>query len=231
VASVFEIPIFPLSNVVLFPRLRAPLHIFEPRYRQMTEAALAGDRRIGMVAVRPSQVTSIQQDPATYSIGCAGIIEDYELLPDGRYNIVLFGTERFRIRCERPRTPTRLYRIAEVELLEEADDPEDSVEFARQRADLASLFSELLNPLATIGGRSTANQLGARTPTPNSLDKIENAALTHYIASTFNFTTEERQALLEEVGHRARIERLCVLLRFALAGRSAPRVPPSGSLH
>ena len=62
-ASVVELPIFPLSDVVLFPQLHVPLHIFEQRYRQMTEAALAGDRRIGMVAVLPAQIASTHDDP------------------------------------------------------------------------------------------------------------------------------------------------------------------------
>lgn len=73
-----ELPIFPLSEVVLFPGLRVPLHIFEPRYRQMLEAALAGEPRIGMVAVLPAQVASMDGDPATFSIGCAGTIEACE---------------------------------------------------------------------------------------------------------------------------------------------------------
>ena len=67
-----EIPIFPLQQVVLFPRVRCPLHIFEPRYRQLTEAALAGDRRIGMVAVRPEHANAMAGDPPVFGVGCEG---------------------------------------------------------------------------------------------------------------------------------------------------------------
>jgi Lon protease-like protein len=230
-ATVVELPIFPLPDVILFPGLRVPLHIFEPRYRQMMEAVLASDGRIGMVAVLPAQIDSMHGNPATFSIGCAGTIQDCERLADGRYNVVLLGAERFRIRCERPPTATRLYRIAEVELLEEANDLEDSAEFVRQHADLVSLFSELSNRLRSIGKLVATDCADDRARAANALDESENAVLINSIASAFNFTTEEKQALLEEDGRCARFERVCALLRFALAELHAGEVPNSGSLH
>ena len=83
-----EIPIFPLSNVVLFPQIHCPLHIFEPRYRQMTQAALDGDRRIGMVAVRPDAVSEIRGDPPVFHVGCVGTIVEHQQLDDGRFNLL-----------------------------------------------------------------------------------------------------------------------------------------------
>ena len=65
------LPIFPLSNVVLFPAIQTPLHIFEARYRQMVEHALAGDRRIGMVTVEPERVLDMSGDPPVFAIGSA----------------------------------------------------------------------------------------------------------------------------------------------------------------
>src|SRR5580765_6957446 len=88
------LPIFPLPNVVLFPNVFLPLHIFEARYREMVSDAIAGDRMIGMVLLRP------------------GWEHDYERLSDGRYNIILRGLERFRILEE---DPSRIYRRAIVE--------------------------------------------------------------------------------------------------------------------
>ena len=70
------IPIFPLENVVLFPRVQVPLHIFEPRYRQMARAALDGDQRIGMVVVRPENTGEMQHSPEVFPIGCVGEIHD-----------------------------------------------------------------------------------------------------------------------------------------------------------
>jgi hypothetical protein len=91
------IPIFPLPNVVLFPNVFLPLHIFEARYRQMVEAALSGDRIIGMVLLRPGWEGDYEGRPPVYPIGCSGVITHAEKLDDGRYNIVLRGVERFRI--------------------------------------------------------------------------------------------------------------------------------------
>src|SRR4051794_30821611 len=91
------IPIFPLPNVVLFPNVFLPLHIFEPRYRAMVADALAGDRIIGMTLLQPGFEGDYEGRPPVYAIGCAGLITHSEVLPDGRYNIVLRGLERFRI--------------------------------------------------------------------------------------------------------------------------------------
>ena len=91
------LPLFPLPNVVLFPNVFLPLHIFEPRYREMVADALAGDRLIGMVLLRPGWEHDYEGRPPVYPIGCSGVITHVERLPDGRYNIVLRGLERFRI--------------------------------------------------------------------------------------------------------------------------------------
>lgn len=186
----------------------------------MTEAALAGDRRIGMVAVLPAQISSMHENPATFSIGCAGTIEDYRLLPDGRYNIVLFGTKRFRIKCERPPTARRLYRIAEVELLKEAHDLEDSEELVLKRTQVMNLFSKLMSRLGRVDDSA-----------PDMFDGTESAVLINSIASASSFKAEDRQGLLEENGVRARFEQISILLRFALAELDAAGTPPSGFLH
>ena len=86
--STDEIAIFPLSNVVLFPRMQCPLHLFEPRYRQLAEHVLADDRRIGMVVVPPEHADEMHGDPPVYPIGCAGTIGQSQKLRDGRFNIV-----------------------------------------------------------------------------------------------------------------------------------------------
>ena len=91
------LPLFPLPNVVLFPNVFLPLHIFEPRYREMVADALAGDRLIGMVLLRPGWEHDYEGRPPVYPIGCSGVITHVERLADGRYNIVLRGLERFRI--------------------------------------------------------------------------------------------------------------------------------------
>ncbi len=102
------IPIFPLPNVVLFPNVFLPLHIFETRYRAMVKDALASDRIIGMVLLQPGFEANYEGRPRVYPVGCAGVITHSEPLPDGRYNIVLRGLEKFRMTGEDESRPYRL---------------------------------------------------------------------------------------------------------------------------
>ena len=116
-----EIPIFPLPNVVLFPSALLPLHIFEPRYRAMVADALESERLIGLVMLRPGWESHYDGTPEVYPIGCAGFITHADRLPDGRFNIMLRGLEKFRILDERPaREGVERYRIARIESIKEA---------------------------------------------------------------------------------------------------------------
>src|SRR5215831_14359762 len=94
------LPIFPLTGVLLLPRGRLPLNIFEPRYLAMTRDALAGERLIGMV--QPSDPRLGGDNPPVYPIGCAGRITSFSETDDGRFLITLSGTSRFRVREELP---------------------------------------------------------------------------------------------------------------------------------
>jgi Lon protease-like protein len=115
-----EIPIFPLPNVVLFPSALLPLHIFESRYRAMVADALESERLIGMVMLRPGWESQYEEAPDVYPVGCAGFITHADPLPDGRFNIMLRGLEKFRIVGERPaREGVERYRIARIESIEE----------------------------------------------------------------------------------------------------------------
>src|SRR5579871_1913359 len=110
------LPLFPLPNVVLFPNVFLPLHIFEPRYREMVGDVLKSDRLIGMVLLRPGWERDYEGRPPVYPIGCSGVITHVERLADGRYNIVLRGVERFRVLEE---DHAKVYRRAVVEPLRE----------------------------------------------------------------------------------------------------------------
>ncbi len=111
--------LFPLPNVVFFPHVVLPLHIFEPRYRQMTSDALAGDRLIAMVLLRPGWEADYQGMPALHDVACLGTIAADERLQDGRFNILLRGLYRVRIRQEL--ATDRLYRRARVAVLREGE--------------------------------------------------------------------------------------------------------------
>src|SRR5262245_62011941 len=133
------LPIFPLPNVVLFPNVFQPLHIFEQRYREMVADALATDRLIGMVLLRPGWESDYEGRPPVYPIGCSGVITHVERLNDGRFNLVLRGVERFRIMRE---DQSRLYRRAVVEPLnEQALTSLDREAVRRQRTKLESLLA------------------------------------------------------------------------------------------
>src|SRR4051794_27134794 len=94
------LPIFPLTGVLLLPRGRLPLNIFEPRYLAMTRDALGGTRLIGMV--QPSEPVAGRMNPPVYPVGCAGRITSFSEADDGRYLITLTGVSRFRIAEELP---------------------------------------------------------------------------------------------------------------------------------
>ena len=193
------IPIFPLPNVVLFPNVFLPLHIFEPRYRQMVNDALAGERMIGMVLLQPGYETDYEGTPAVYEIGCAGLVTHVERLSDGRFNIVLRGLERFRIVGEEPPTSTLLYRRALVAPLSEpmVPPPPDLLKAERQK--LEALLAPLLT--GTLAARGLPQQM------PD--DELINA-----LAQYLELEPVEKQALLERDGTLARCQSLVELLEM-----------------
>src|SRR6476646_4861946 len=132
------LPLFPLPNVVLFPNVFLPLHIFEPRYRNMVADAITGDRMIGMVLLRPGWEHDYDRQPPVYAIGCSGLITHVEQLADGRYNIVLRGLERFRVLNE---DHTLSYRRGSIEPLSERPmTNDDRAVVRRQRAKLEAML-------------------------------------------------------------------------------------------
>jgi uncharacterized protein len=200
-----RIPLFPLDNVVLLPEGVVPLHVFEPRYRQMMEDALAGERRIGMIAVRPEHAQEMAGDPPLYAVGCAGFVTEHQRLADGRFHLLLKATHRFRVLRELPKEEGRLYRIAEVEPLEER--PGDAEAAARARDSVV----ELLDRLAV---RLLGADRGVDAPQLRALGLAQFAA---GVAQAVALPTPEKQALLEAESVEARLERLAGALDFHLA--------------
>jgi Lon protease-like protein len=189
------IPIFPLPNVVLFPQVFLPLHIFEPRYREMVAAALRGDRIVGMVLLRPGWEADYDGRPPVYPVGCAGLITNAERLPDGRYNIVLQGLEKFRIVDE---DDSRPYRVARVESIAEdaAADDRDAMRQARRR------LESLLVP----------HQEGVVDPKlPPSMPDED---LVNALAQYLELEPVEKQALLERETLLSRCHSLIELLEM-----------------
>src|SRR4051812_33129982 len=113
----FLLPMFPLPNLVFFPNTRLPLHVFEPRYRQMIADALQKENRIGIVLLRPGWEADYFGSPPIHEFGTLGTIEQAVPLDDGRFNILIRGDVRVRVLDEVSRVPYRTARvIAEPEV-------------------------------------------------------------------------------------------------------------------
>lgn len=186
-----RISIFPLVGVVLYPDLRLPLHIFEPRYRAMISDALARDRRIGLL-----QPQRAAEGAPLYAVGCLGKIADVEALPDGRFNIVLEGEARFRVLRELDVTTP--FRQIEAELLAENDDdalaPVERASFERE-------------------ARRFANSQGYAVDW-EQVARLDDVALVNGVAQIAPFDNAAKQALLETGSLGERCELLVQLMQF-----------------
>ena len=193
------IPLFPLPNVVLFPHLLLPLHIFEPRYRAMTQDALDGSGLIGMVLLRPGWEEAYRGRPAVHLIGTVGEIRESDTLPDGRFNIVLAGLREFEVSEEHA---DRSYRYATV-TWRDLESRFNLPEADRDR--LESLVSAYLEQR----GRS---ELKARIFGRGLSDDV----LVNAICQGMGFSAAERLWLLESVSLAERGQRLLDVLDFAI---------------
>jgi Lon protease-like protein len=191
-----QIPIFPLPTVVLFPEVTLPLHVFEPRYRELVADALAGDRLVGMVLLRPGWEPDYEGRPPVYEIGCVGVISHHERLADGRYNIVLQGVDRVRITGE---DDQRRYRRASIEPIGDALGAGDRGRLHDARQRLETLVAPFADPS------------GAELRLPASIPDVE---LVNALAQYLPLEPVEKQALLERDGPLARCQALIELLEM-----------------
>ena len=208
-----SLPLFPLESVVLFPGVRAPLHIFEPRYRQMMESALRGDRAIGMATVLPEHREQMAGDPPLFEIGCAGFIEAFERLSDGRFNLLLLGTARFRVLREVGPEAGRLFRVAEVEWL---DDAEPAGGEAAAAVAARARVMDALREILVRSGRG-ADDLAAEP-----LAALDASTFTNTVCQMLALPAEEKQSLLAADGILRRLDALEGLLALHLARLKLP---------
>jgi Lon protease-like protein len=204
------IPLFPLPGAVVFPGVAMPLHIFEPRYRAMVEDALAGDRVIGMILLRPGYEKDYEGRPPVFEIGCAGRIARAQRLDNGRFNIVLQGIGRFRVLDE---DHGRAYRVARIEPIPEPGNEGRAGELAVQRE---RLLAALIKGLARTG----AEPIGAG---------ISDAELVNGLAQGLDLEPLERQALLECGDLLARCAALADLLE--MKAHQLPAGAHGGVMH
>lgn len=201
-----EIPIFPLPNVVLFPQTDLPLHIFEPRYREMVADAMAGDRLIGIVLLRGDWRRDYHGAPDVFPLGCVGRIESFDPQPDGRSNLVLRGLARFDVIGE---VEAKTYRRARVTWRAEDDDAS-----GEELGDLNVRLRSSVSRLLSRREREAPPDLWERLPHGTGL-------LVNTLASVLDLAAIEKLALLECDDSRSRAERLLEVLEFRLAGSAA----------
>jgi Lon protease-like protein len=193
------IPLFPLPNVVLFPSVFLPLHIFEARYRQMVRDALAGDRMIGMTLLKPGFEANYEGRPDIYDVGCAGLITHAERLPDGRFNIILRGIDKFHLIGEEATGPEVLYRRGLVTPVDDVLSAADRAVLQQERRKLEVLLVPILE------GQSLDKHL----PPSMADDDLVNA-----LAQYLDFEPLEKQALLERTGPVERCRSMIELLEM-----------------
>ncbi len=192
-----SLPIFPLTGVLLLPRGRLPLNIFEPRYLAMTEDALQGDRLIGMV--QPQEGAGDAGEPPVYRTGCAGRMTSFSETEDGRYLITLTGLARFDIRRELPRD--QLYRRIVPDWQAYAGDlADDAAPIGRDRL------------LAALKPFFRRHNIAVEW---DAIEKTSDERLVTTIAMAAPFAPNEKQALLEARDLPERARRLTTLVEMA----------------
>ncbi len=208
--------LFPLPNLVFFPHVVQPLHIFEPRYRQMTADALAGDQRIAMVLPRSGWEKDYEGRPAIHDIACVGKIINHQKLEDGRYNLLLRG--EFRVRLIEEVTHERLYRLAKAEVLEET-----LIENESARRHWRERLVERAKPFLVKGGEVQEEFL-------KLIDsKLPLGALADILAFALPLGCDLKQHILEESDVERRLERLVRFLTPKSAGSEGRPFPPEFS--
>ena len=214
------VPIFPLPNVVLFPYVALPLHIFEDRYRRMIEDALEGERLIAMALLKPGWEAGTSPTPAIHQMVCLGRITADERLPTGRFNIVLTGVQRAVVTGERE---TDLpYRLAKLELCRDVYAAEPAVSREVRYQELLLSFRRLFP--RTRGDSLFAQVLDADLPLGVTCDLL---------AAALRIGVADKQSLLDAVDVDLRsdllLDKIHGLLSEAGPERLARRFPPSFS--
>ncbi len=190
--TIRRISVFPLSGAILFPGMQLPLHIFEPRYRDLIGDSLARDRMVGMI-----QPKGQGNNPPLFEVGCLGRIGDVEAMEDGRYNIILEGLQRFSVVKELDATTS--FRQVEAELWEE-DEAGDALSIA-ERASIE------------IEARRFADSQGYAVDW-TAVGQLDDYSLVNAIAQIAPFDYAAKQALLEARGLSMRADLIVQLMQF-----------------
>ena len=207
------LPLFPLGTV-LYPGRPLPLHIFEPRYRQLIQDLLDGPQpgRFGVIAIRKGRETGVDGVSALYEIGCTATLRQVDRHEDGRFDIVTVGTQRFRLLAL---DQTRPYLQGEVEIL------------AEEQADAAA------GPAAQVVEAAFREYLDALTEWGGATVRLEDLPdepelLSYIVAAAMVIDLPERQALLAEPDtlHRLAMQRALLSRETAMLRTTTSRPVP-----
>jgi hypothetical protein len=198
-----KIPIFPLSNFIIFPNTTVPLNIFEPRYIQMVDDCMKGNRLIGIV--QPKKTGDLKK-PNLYEVGCVGKITSFNETEDGRYFIVLNGICRYKIVDELAND--KLYRECKINFDNYINDLKENNKEEIKFADLKLIFNDLKNLFGKQGYLINWKDLEKQTlyQTINTLSMVS------------PFSLEEKQILLETSTLVERKKKLEEILKTYISG-------------
>ena len=199
------IPVFPLPTTVFYPGTPLPLHIFEPRYREMTADALEGKCAIGMVLLKPNWEEDYFDKPQIFSTGCVGNIQKVIKHPDGKYNFTLMGLRRFRIIREEE---GKLYRQAKIELLEEKNEQdifEDHPNECREK--IIKNFRKLIGFIPEGNSKTKEPDWNLGTKLSEFVDRF---------AYQLDLSLQQKQSFLEEQDVLKRAEFLHSFLKMKI---------------
>jgi hypothetical protein len=189
-----RVPIFPLAGAILFPRSQLPLHIFEPRYREMIRDAVEGAGRIGMIQPQLAD----EEQPPLFSVGCVGELVGIEELDDGRFNVVLHGSHRFRLIAEVDLGTN--YRHADIDI-DSFDDREPPPLELMIRAEVER------------EARRLGDALGLSVDW-DAVTRLDDEMLVNAISQVAPFDFGAKQALLEQETLAGRADLLVQLMQF-----------------
>lgn len=192
-----RIPLFALPNVVFFPKTYLPLHVFEPRYRQMVADAAARGQCIGMALLREGWEEDYYGNPPIYPVGCVGRLVSVQKLPDGRSNILLQGLERYEVTEE---FSNKSYREADIVLKPRI--PEAALDPA-----LRTYLIEVLEACLRTREEAPSWEGAFR-------GNVSDDILVHTLSTYLDCTPIEKQFLLEADSVYQQARRLSDLLHF-----------------
>lgn len=200
--------LFPLPNLVLFPHVMQPLHIFEPRYRDLLEEALASDHLVTMATLGPGWETDYEGRPPLFPMACLGRVVVHHQVADGAYNVLVVGLKRVRLLRELP--SYKSFREARVEICEDSYPPEQAASTPALQRKLRNAFLEILPQLPQA--QEQLDQLLGRD--------VSLGALTDIISYMLDIELTKKETLLVETNVHRRTELLLEYLSAVAADDS-----------